>query len=93
MTNGKHTNITATKQHKLDTVNNWILMSLSSGRRLCQKVEVAVLGSPSLIKPYQWFLWNDITSYGGKSKRATQIKKRQSLISVESHAATKAAPQ
>ena len=26
MTNGKHTNTTATKQHKLVTVNNWILM-------------------------------------------------------------------
>ena len=42
-------NTTATKQHKLVTVNNWILMSLGfRAQASCVNVEVAVLGSLSL---------------------------------------------
>ena len=69
--NGKHTNTTETKQHKLVTVNKWVLMSLGfRAQASCVKVEVAVLGSPSLIRPYGFCGISDITSYGGKSKRA-----------------------
>ena len=40
------------------TLNSWILMSLGfRAQASCVKVEVAVLGSQSLIKPYV-FLWN-----------------------------------
>ena len=62
--NGKLTNTTATKQHKIVTVNNWILMSLGfRAQELCESRG----GRPGLPVPNKtlWFLSNDITSYGG----------------------------